>query len=417
MSDPVRSTALKGKLTKSTSGWILLSVPNNVQRGFFDALHAPGAELPTRNGRLNTHISVMRPEELESIGNPDIVELGRPFTFQLGPLKEVNPMGWEEMDRVWFIDTPSMELMQLRRSYGLSSLPMKGRKELRFHLTIAVRRKGVLRANAIAKSAWDRLLWKKSVDNAVTTAAALHDSAANTATEGLKRRWSPWLESAGVISQLWDGKFLGVPNKPSALSSALVMGILGAGLGYGGGRIAGGIANGVLGLQGKQQIDSKQLARNMAIAGATAGPLAGAVHGYGNYLQGEPVLTGAFLNKRLGKTASAGAVFDADEFKRIVYEDPFVAARLNPREQAMATGLVTGAQHLPGRQSSSSLVSPIDIARVVAGMGAGYVSGSLVGGTLGRLMGLPDGARNAIIQAGTFSGAIKSILPLAFGAE
>lgn len=414
MPDAIRSAALKGRLTKSTSGWILLRVPNNVQRGFFDALHAPGAELPMRHGRLNTHISVIRPEELKAIGNPDVVELGRYFSFQLGPLKEVNPIGWDEMDRVWFIDTPSQELVQLRRSYGLTDLPMRGRKELRFHLTIATRKKGVLRANEIAKEALDSLLWKKSVGNAINTVAALQDTAANTATQQLQRRWSPWVESAGALAQLWDGKVLGVPNKPSALSSALVMGLLGAGLGYGGGRLIGGLTNRVLRASGKEEIDDKLLARNLALAGGAVGPIAGAAHAYGNYMQGEPVLTGAFLNNRIGKQSSAGAVFNADEFQRLVYEDPFVSMRLNPREQAMATGLVVGAQNLPGK-SSSPLVSPIDIARVVAGMGAGYMSGALVGNTLGRLMGLPGGARDAIIRAGTFSGAIKSLLPLAYG--
>jgi len=37
---------LKGRLILSKSGWLLLTVPNDVGKGFFAAIREPGAELP-----------------------------------------------------------------------------------------------------------------------------------------------------------------------------------------------------------------------------------------------------------------------------------------------------------------------------------------------------------------------------------
>lgn len=151
--DAVTAHVLSGRLYKSNSGWILLSVPNMVVRGLFDALHVPGAELPySSNGQLNAHISVIRPEELEKIGGPDAIsERGHDFTYTLGPIKEVEPAGWGEMSKVWFVEVQSPALKALRRSYGLTSLP--NNDQFQFHITIAVRRKKVLQNNALAKAA------------------------------------------------------------------------------------------------------------------------------------------------------------------------------------------------------------------------------------------------------------------------
>ena len=143
---------LAGMLYKSTSGWVLLSVPNSLVHGIFNAMHEPGVELPPSkdDGRLNAHISVIRPEELETIGGADkITERGKQFRYTLGRLKTVVPHGWSEMERVWFCEVHSPELQELRRSYGLSGLPKDG--EFAFHITVAVRRKKVLGRNETGK--------------------------------------------------------------------------------------------------------------------------------------------------------------------------------------------------------------------------------------------------------------------------
>src|SRR3954471_22753330 len=87
---PEVAHSLSGRLYLSKSGWILLDVPNSLVRGAFDALHEAGAELPLKDGRLNSHISVMRPEEVEKIGGPDSIhERGHQFKYSLGQLKVV----------------------------------------------------------------------------------------------------------------------------------------------------------------------------------------------------------------------------------------------------------------------------------------------------------------------------------------
>lgn len=146
----VKTHALSGELQLSSSGWGLLKVPNALVRGAFDALDELGAELPLRDGRLNAHVTVFRPEELEQIGGAKAVkEFGHHYHYTLGPIKEVVPAGWDEMSKCWFIEVESPELKALRKSYGLTGL-LKDDKHP-FHATIAVRRKGVLHANDKAK--------------------------------------------------------------------------------------------------------------------------------------------------------------------------------------------------------------------------------------------------------------------------
>ena len=144
------SYGLSGKLYFSNSGWLLLSVPNALGRGAFDALNEHGIELP--NEPYNAHITVMSPADIEKIGGPDkITERGHEFTYTLGPVRTCVPDGYQNMSRVWFIAVRSLDLERLRRSYGLSSLPNDGKYE--FHITFAVRRRRVLFENEVTKRA------------------------------------------------------------------------------------------------------------------------------------------------------------------------------------------------------------------------------------------------------------------------
>lgn len=149
--DSTVSYSLTGTLYVTPKNWVMLSVPNALVRGAFDALHEPGAELPYNDdGRLNAHCSVMRPDEVETIGGADrITERGKQFRFTLGPLKEVKPDGWAGVSKVWFISLRSPDLERLRRSYGLSSLPNDNKYE--FHATVARRKVNVLRDNEVVK--------------------------------------------------------------------------------------------------------------------------------------------------------------------------------------------------------------------------------------------------------------------------
>ena len=150
--------ALSGRLYLAKSGWLLLSVPNALVRGLFDALVAPGAELPlagTMNvpnvdaDLLNAHISVMTADEVQSVGADKINERGHNFGYTLGPLKEIIVRGINGVSKVWAVQVSSPGLTAIRKSYGLSPLP-KGHP---FHITVAVRKKNVLGDNEVRKAA------------------------------------------------------------------------------------------------------------------------------------------------------------------------------------------------------------------------------------------------------------------------
>lgn len=141
---------LQGRLYLSPSGWLLLSVPNAFVRGVFSAMSEPGAQLPLVDSALSAHISVMRPDEIEGIGGPEkVTERGKAFQYSPRNFVQLDPAGWPEMSRVWMVQVNSPDLQKLRRSYGLSGLPNNDKYD--FHITCAVRRRGVLGHNDLSK--------------------------------------------------------------------------------------------------------------------------------------------------------------------------------------------------------------------------------------------------------------------------
>lgn len=136
---PEVTHALAGRLYLSKSGWILLSVPNALIRGLYDALDEPGAVLPLKSdGRLEGHISVISKDELAKAGiDPEsISERGHTFRFNLGPLKVVRPSSWKDVSKVWYVTVKSPELRELRTRYGLTPNPRDNKFD--FHITIAI---------------------------------------------------------------------------------------------------------------------------------------------------------------------------------------------------------------------------------------------------------------------------------------
>lgn len=148
---------LTGRLHISKSGFLLLSVPNALVRGIFDALSAPGAELPTQAvlnvpkgtaGTLNAHIVVMTPAEVQKIGEANISERGHSFAYALGGLTELPARKIAGVSKLWAIQVASPALTALRKSYGLAPKPADG-----FYITVAVRRTNVLKPDATSKTA------------------------------------------------------------------------------------------------------------------------------------------------------------------------------------------------------------------------------------------------------------------------
>ena len=135
--------------------WGLLTVPNALVLGVHQAMDEPGIELPpdSTSLKLNAHITVMRPEEIAAIGGPDKLkhDRGKMFTYTIGRLVSMVPKGWKEMSKCWALRVISPALQTLRKSYGLTSKPNGGKFD--FHITVAVRRKGVLGKNETGKAA------------------------------------------------------------------------------------------------------------------------------------------------------------------------------------------------------------------------------------------------------------------------
>ena len=250
------------------------------------------------------------------------------------------------------------------------------------------------------------------------------------------------LGGIGEMFQLYPGTAAGIPNSPSPLASMLVGGLGGAGLGYG------------LGWIGSQFLpyhwDRDTFRRNSMLAGAALGVAPGLGWGLVNRNSGRPFFsntTGSrpfedsdippmrvspqfrtsyadFRKQALSRlpeydeeTDVEGVPgIDPDHFNRLIWQDPAVAGPMKPQMQAAASGLITGAANLPGRDNSR-LVTPMDVGRMAAGMGAGYLAGAFVGRTLGTLLGMPAETQNHLKRTGVMAGLISRVVPLAFGGE
>ena len=149
--------ALSGEFYFSRRGYGLIRVPSDLGKALFAAMDIPGIEPPPvspGNLTYQHHITVMSADEVNLLGGPSkINERAKRFRYQLGPICTAVPLGWREMSRVWFVQVQSPDLMQLRRTYGLSSYPMdpESKIQIGFHITIAVRRRNVLYQNDVAK--------------------------------------------------------------------------------------------------------------------------------------------------------------------------------------------------------------------------------------------------------------------------
>lgn len=145
-----KSNSLSGELYASSEGALLLSVPNSLVKGSFDALGERGVNLPKKNGRFNANILVMTKDEIKQVGGLEkITERGHRFNYNIGSLHEAPVTNSFDFSKVWFFPVSSSELSQLRKSYGLSPSPGKHG----FHIVVALRKLGVLGNNNVSKLA------------------------------------------------------------------------------------------------------------------------------------------------------------------------------------------------------------------------------------------------------------------------
>jgi len=274
----------------------------------------------------------------------------------------------------------------------------------------------------------ERLQWQAVADAAVQVFKE-HEEDLLT-----KNAAHPYVNNLMKFMQLQKGKLFGVPTTANPLISTLVGGMAGAGLGYGAGTLAGYVA--------PKDWDKKKLRRAMTLGGGLAGALPGLGIAGLNYAAGENLTSDLFLRPNhptqwqgpgpvpppgydaehfFGKRSTlqgTGALgftpIDVNEFNQVIWKDPRVARPLPNNIQAAASGLISGAANLSGRQNSS-YVMPQDVARMAMGMGAGYLSGAVVGRGLGALMGAPESVQERLKTTGMWAGLIQALVPKAFG--
>jgi DNA-directed RNA polymerase beta subunit len=170
----------RGKLRVSEQNskhWVLLDVHKGLCASAFDSLKGEGVECESRFD--SPHISVLRPEECEELkkrfGAMDwrgAAKEGKPMRFKLSRLVSLIPSGWKEMDRVWFIECESPDLVKYRRDLGFDDLPVQPKKghEMRFHITFAVKRSTARKAAELlmgvrAQRGLDGGLWVKEASS------------------------------------------------------------------------------------------------------------------------------------------------------------------------------------------------------------------------------------------------------------
>ncbi len=240
-------------------------------------------------------------------------------------------------------------------------------------------------------------------------------------------------------------------NAPGPLSSMLVGGMAGAGLGYGAGYLGEKLF--------PERWQRGKLRRTLALMGGGLGAAPGMAYAATNMINGQPFwkptiqagyeypnegkgidltprpkpfpdyawnassLEGDKIGSEIKEAFERGQLrtgigsltpIPVNEFNQVIWNDPRVARPLSPGIRAAATGLVTGAANLPGRRNTR-YVSPMDIGRIAAGMGTGYVSGALVGKALSTLMGMPSETQEKLKQTGLWAGIIANVVPIAFG--
>jgi len=125
---------LNGRLSLQKGGgdFLMVEIPQEFLDQVYEAIQEDGMQKPD----YRAHVSVMSGDEMNDI---EVEEVGEDITLELGPIMSVNPEGWDEMDRVWFIECEAPRLKEIRQKYGLTPL-VHGNHE--FHITVAVKPKG-----------------------------------------------------------------------------------------------------------------------------------------------------------------------------------------------------------------------------------------------------------------------------------
>jgi hypothetical protein len=270
-------------------------------------------------------------------------------------------------------------------------------------------------------------------------------SGAGDPAQSIKLSFSPTIRRVGEMLNFFPGKYPGgIPNQPGPVNSMLTSGLIGAGLGYGAGTLGAAML--------PEGWNKERLPQTLAMLGGAAGAAPGALWGGINKAKGlrlddnqllyhrddEPpaYLTlpkaGKFDGVELGpqfkaacdrftetlvKSADAqdfsagpAPAVNVDALGRTLWE----TGSNNPPLAATTFGAVMAAGQMPGGDDSE-WVTPMQMGELAARMGAGYLSGAVVGKTLGLLTGMPEAAQNRLKRTGQYTAILEAVVPRLFG--
>jgi len=129
---------IKGRLMQTEDGFLYIDLPDQLLDVFTEMIEDPKAKKPPyhtkKMNNVGAHVSVAYKDEMEDI---KVKELGDEFYCGIKGFVSLDPEGWNEMDRVWFLELDAPELEDLRKSYGLSK-KLNGHE---FHATVAIKKK------------------------------------------------------------------------------------------------------------------------------------------------------------------------------------------------------------------------------------------------------------------------------------
>lgn len=201
------------------------------------------------------------------------------------------------------------------------------------------------------------------------------------------------------------------------LATLLAGGLLGAGTGYLGGRL-------VEALAPAGTLEKGRARSTLALLGGLAGTAPGLWMGSLGVRNPDPSWSTPWQawtspNPIFGKESeelakeAARAIepfvpdIPVDSFGRVIWTDNMTPLPV----RAAVSGLLDAASESRG---GVQYISPADIGRIAVGAGAGYLSASLVGKTLGALAGLTPQSQNSLQRAGLWSGVLLNTVPLLF---
>lgn len=141
------SGTIRAELGHDQKPWVYVEVHKGLVDSALDSLKSQGVEC--ERSPDHPHITLLRSKdasELYSTYGPTqwkgAAKDGKPVKFALSRIVNLIPAGWDDVDRVWFLEVESPDLQAYRRELGLPGLP-KGDKtghDMRFHISFAIHR-------------------------------------------------------------------------------------------------------------------------------------------------------------------------------------------------------------------------------------------------------------------------------------